>query len=201
MRRAVELAGQLARDFPDQRSYKLALARSHGNLGRLLIPDQLEEAEKLMREELRLVEETDNQPLLANALFDMGWVMLNRRDPEAQQWFRRAIPMWGKLGTQSSWYREMDARSLSGLGESLLSAGKPQEAAESFRRSADIWASLVNDYPSIVGLRSECAYEYMRLGNSLVAAGQAPEAKVAFAKASELAPQDAAVNNEQSQSK
>jgi serine/threonine protein kinase len=201
MRRAVQLAGQLARELPDQAYYKLALARSHANLGRLLIPDQLEEAEKLMREALRLVEETDDQPLLANASFDMGWVMLNKRDPEAQQWFRRAIPMWEKLGTQSSHYRSMAAASLSGLGDSLLISQKSQEAAESFRQSADIWASLMKDYPSIARWRSECAGDYVRLGNSLVAAGQAAAAKLAYAKASELAPQDAAVNNEQPQSK
>ena len=198
LRRAIELAEQLAREFPDEAHYKYALAQSYANLGQLLMPAQLEEAERLIRLSLRIAEESGNERLLAGAHFDMGCLMLNKANPEAEQWLRRALADWEKLGaqsSQSSWYREMAARTLSQLGYSLLSAGKPQQAADAFRRSVDIWLVLIKDYPLALGSRAECAYNYMRLGISLVAAGQAAEADIAFQKASEWAPQDAGVNN------
>jgi Flp pilus assembly protein TadD len=89
----------------------------------------------------------------------------------------------------------MIARSLAELGHSLDFAGKPQEAAEVLRRSVDMWAGLMKDYPSVGEWRIQCAYSYLGLGTSLSAAGQHAEADLAYQKASELAPQDGLVQN------
>jgi eukaryotic-like serine/threonine-protein kinase len=195
LRRAIQLAEQLVRQFPDERHYKYALAQSYTSLGQLLMPAQLEEAERLIRMSLRLAEESGDERLLAGAHFDMGCLMLNKANPEAEQWLRRALADWEKLGTQSSWHQEMAARTLSQLGYSLVSARKPPEAAEAFRRSVDIWLALIRDYPSIPGMRTECACNYVRLGISLAATGQAADADIAFEKALEVAPQDPSPHN------
>jgi tetratricopeptide (TPR) repeat protein len=197
-RRAIELAEQLVKEFTDDLSYKRGLTRSYGILGRSLVPAQLEEAERCMRHSLLLAEEMGDQVAIAAACGDLGYLMMNKSNPEAEQWFRRAIAIWEKQGTQSSWHRfhrEMLARYLSELGNSLVSAGKPKEAAEAFRRSVDIWLALMKDYPSVPESRAQCAYNYLQLGKSLSAAGQDTQADVAFQKALERAPQDASLHN------
>jgi tetratricopeptide (TPR) repeat protein len=196
LRRAVELAEQLVKDFPDQLNYKYQLSRTYCNLGKNLISAHAEEAERFDRQGLRVAEEVGDEGLIAGACFDMGLVMMSEANPEAEQWFRRALPIWEKLGTQSAWHREMAARSLSEVGNSLVSAGKHQEAAEAFRQSVDLWVGLMKDYPLVSESRSQCAYNYVDLGKSLSAIGQHAQADTAFQKASEVAPQDALLNND-----
>jgi serine/threonine protein kinase len=186
LHRAIDLAEQLTRQFPDRRDYKYALAQSYANLGQLLMPSRLDEAERLIRLSLGVAEESGDERLLAGAHFDMGCLMLNKGSPEAEQWLRRALADWEKLGPQSWWYQEMAARTLSQLGDFLVSVGKPQEAAEAHRRSVAIWLALMKNFPLARGSRAECAYSYLRLGKSLVAADKAAEAEIAFGKAQEL---------------
>jgi serine/threonine protein kinase/Tfp pilus assembly protein PilF len=197
LRRAIELSEELVKEFPDDLSYKVGLTRSYGILGRNFVPAQLNEAERSMRHSLRLAEEIEDQVAIAAACLDLGSLMMNQADPEAEQWFRRALAIWEKQGTQSSRHRfdsEMIARSLSLLGNSL-SAGKPQEAAKAFQRSVDIWAQLMKDYPTVLEWRKQCVYNYLQLGISHSAAGQDTEANIALEKALELAPQDASLHN------
>jgi serine/threonine protein kinase/Tfp pilus assembly protein PilF len=187
LRRSLELAEQLVKDFPDDPSHKRSLARNYGNLGRNLVPAQMEEAEKYMRRSLLLAEQMEDQVAIAAACLDIGYLkMKGEAVPEAEEWLRRALIIWETLGTQSSghhFHREMIARALSDLGNFLVAAGKPQEAAKAFRRSVDIWRTLINDYPAVVEWPMQCAYNYQQLGISLSAAGQDTQAETAFQNA------------------
>ena len=98
LRRAIELAEQLARSFLISCITSSVLTQNYGNLGRLLMPAQLEEAEKLMRLSLLLAEEMGDQVLLAAACCDIGGLMMNKANPEAEQWLRRAVADLGETG-------------------------------------------------------------------------------------------------------
>jgi serine/threonine protein kinase len=105
LRRGIELAEQLSKQFPDQPSHKHELARTYGNLGRVLVPSRREEAEKYVRRSLALSEELGDEVAIAAACLDIGYLMTNTGNPEAEQWIRRALAIWEKQGIQSSGHR------------------------------------------------------------------------------------------------
>ena len=170
------------------------LAQSYANLGGLLPPAQLEEAERLVRLSLRLAEESGDQRLCRRR-FDMGCLMLNKANPEAEQWLRRALADGKNWEPSRLAPREWPPAPCHNWAIPWSPPGSLKKPPKPTAEAGHL-AGTDKGLPVGPRVSEECALDYMRLGISLVTAGQAAEADIAFQKASESAPQDASLHNE-----
>jgi serine/threonine protein kinase/Flp pilus assembly protein TadD len=199
-RRAVELLGQLAVEFPGHADYRRDLANCYSNLAMLLqTTGRTGDAELYYRKAMELSEQLarehpdvpEHRRNLARSYKDMGPLLKVSGQPEeAERYFRRAIELQEKLATThpaEADYREDLALSLINLALLLKTTGRPKEAEAAYRRCVDILEKLTADSPAGAECRFELAGAHLNLGVLLEETNRAKEAELSVRRSIELA--------------
>ena len=146
----------------------------HNNLGSLSSWVKPAEAEAEYRTALALVQKladgnpavTEFRSYLAWSHQNLGWTLAATGKPaESEAEFRKALAIRQKLAadnpaeTESSqWLADSQADSHFNHGILLLNGGKPAESEAEFRKAVAVRQKLVDDNPSVIGLRGGLSY-------------------------------------------
>jgi tetratricopeptide (TPR) repeat protein len=196
-RAAMQLRGSLVADFPDKPDYQLELARSCGQMSRILTTPDSGEAEEYLRRAERLLEKlvadypavpsfrevkATNHRRLAE-LF-----VRTNRPADAEAAYRQELAICEELATDfARWpqYREHVADSAWRLGNFLLKANHADEAEQVLHTALAAMEQAVADAPTQANFRRRLARQYVAAGNLMNKAGRTSDAEKAYQRAIE----------------
>jgi tetratricopeptide (TPR) repeat protein len=185
---------QLAQTNATDWAARQARARAYANVGLLRLDlKNYAESEKAYHQAVHLMEElAAERPQDFEARWDLAfthyWLYRpysdSRQFAAAEEATRRAIDLFDKLAAdfmdRPPLAREHRAYSRRNLGQVLAASGKPEEAANAFRESLDLWTELAVANPQHAGYRHEGAYDHTLLGDVLQQTGRATDAEKAY---------------------
>lgn len=200
IRRAVEVAEGLVRDFPLRPEARRDAAKSHLNLGSVLVErkNRLEEAEQNQRRAIALYEALLTEVAdvaqyrfdLARTYNDLGGVLdqVNAKE-EAEESYNKAIAHYETLfaaNPDTPRYRQGLAVTLSNLGILLKDTGRPEDAERCYHRSVELGEALAKEFPEASDHRKKLARTLLNLGNLLRQRERPREAEAAYRRAWEI---------------
>jgi tetratricopeptide (TPR) repeat protein len=178
--RALELLGGLAKEFPDDASYRRDLALARYRLGLLLAQGQrlaqAEEAYRAARDlQRQLVAEAPREPgplqELAATTHALGLLLRQRnQNGEAEEAYRESILLCERLLADfppRPAYRQELARALNKLGELEAALGRADEAGRSYRAARDRLLELTREAPDNPEYQEELALTHDQFGQLL----------------------------------
>jgi serine/threonine protein kinase/tetratricopeptide (TPR) repeat protein len=196
---ARDLYKGLADDFPDRPEFRQGLARSHNNLGALLLDTgRLKQAEEAFAAALALRSklaadfpaEHDYRRELAGTHGNQGNLLKRmNRLREAERAYLAALALFKQLVGEFPKRREFRqelALSHDNMGMLLRDMGRGKEAAEAQAAGIAVQEQLVKDFPKRPELRQELANSQFNLGQQLWSTGNVAEAELAWVAASAL---------------
>jgi len=152
LRQAVAIADDLLKQFSEVPSYRDFLADASNRLAGAIVGTELEEAEKILRRNLTLTENTKSFWHRAQTYQTLGVLLAKqRRYSEAEDACRQGILLFEQAATNSPSLRwtEIDlASTLQQLATVVDASGRPQEADEIYRRVIPILDKLAADFPA-----------------------------------------------------
>jgi serine/threonine protein kinase/tetratricopeptide (TPR) repeat protein len=177
-KRACKLYQQLAADYATGPIYRVNLASSYNNLGRLLQAQngRRQDAERAFQAALelrrRLVADFPTVPrylgYLAQSYNNLGTFLEGAgRAQGAERAYRQALRIQQRLAAKfprKPDYREALARTHNNLG-ALLAGTDPQQAERAFRAALELNRQLVIDHPTVADYRHQLATSYDSLAN------------------------------------
>jgi tetratricopeptide (TPR) repeat protein len=192
-RRALELGGRLAADFPAVPLYRQKLASAHKYLGVLLAGTGREkEAEQAYRDALAMQRPlTEDFPAVPQYRLELASIHNNlgnlledaSREKEADLAYRDALALYQPLADEYptvAVYRQEMAATYSNLGILLANTSRPKQSEEAYRQALDIQKPLVKDFPGVPLYRLQLARTHNNLGLVLQQARRAGEAEQAY---------------------
>jgi eukaryotic-like serine/threonine-protein kinase len=196
-RRAVVVSESLVADFGDLPDSRKTWHLARIALGFALINVEPDEAESILQETLRLV---DDDELLGQTHTNLGYLYWSKqRLPETAHHFRLALKPFEKALAQTheaSYRRRGLGHVLLGLAVAL-GANQPAEAEQHLCRAISIFDRLASEYPICPVYRRDLAFVQREHAGVLKQLGQVPEADKAYRRAvdlyEKLAPDDVEV--------
>jgi eukaryotic-like serine/threonine-protein kinase len=195
-RRARELYGQLASDFPDQPDYVERLGKSDTLLGTVLTDlGRAQDAESALREALtfeqRLVQEFPNQSEFREDLaagYNGFGALLNQtgRPKEAENAYRESLALRQRLVQDfpdRSRFRELLARDYSNLARLLAVGARTKEAEGAYQESLALRQRLFNESPNQPDFQHGLAVTHINLGELYRTTRRPTEAEREFREA------------------
>jgi serine/threonine protein kinase/tetratricopeptide (TPR) repeat protein len=181
IRRAVEMAENLAADFPDVPAYRAELVSARNNLASALIARQPDEAEKILRRNLPLAEGAVDHEGIHRVL---GEVFLHtRRFPEAEEAYRQSLKHAETMAAQSPSVSQLQSNlvhDLRRLAAVLLATQRPQEAEKRLRRAILICEQLATKHQASPHYRHALASTYIEHAEILKQVGRPADAETAY---------------------
>ena len=160
-RRAVKLFGQLVREIPKNKDYRVQLGHSQWQLGDVLAATgRPDETERVLNEALQVFQKAaiqfPTEPFMrqeqAFTLVKLGSLMeSDGRLDEAEQRFRSAAEVYAALKQQfpkKSWYLHEEGFATWMLAGILQRAGRQDEAETEFRRAIKLHEQGIQDFPN-----------------------------------------------------
>jgi serine/threonine protein kinase/Tfp pilus assembly protein PilF len=187
VRNAVQVAENLAEQFPHVDGYRAPLLNSRTYLANCLTATHPEEAEKILRRSLLLADDAFSLEGIHRYL---GVVLsTTRRLPEAEAAFREAVKHAEKMATEApsaNWLQDSLAVDLRLLAGALAANQRPAEADEYVRRAILILDKLATDFPAGPGYRHNLANTQVEYAGLLKRLGRPAEAEKAYRLALDL---------------
>lgn len=184
IRRAAEIADRLDKDVPDNR---YIIVRARNSLAYPLIYERPEEAEKMLKENLRLAGDAES---LAGIHHGLGLVyMTTQRFPQAEKAFRQAVrygEQWAKEQPHFTWVLPWPANYRRLLAGAISANQRPEEAEELQRGAVLILDKIATDYPKGRNFRQGLADALVEHAGILKQLGRMPEAEKAYRRAINL---------------
>jgi serine/threonine protein kinase len=192
---ALALYQQLTAAFPSVPDYRLGLAKSHDELGTLLMGQgNFVEAKAEYCQALALDQQlTADFPLngtyrvnLAIVHHHRGMLLAGGQPAEAEAEYRQALALYQQLTADfptEPKYRYPLTASHNSLGNLLQKLGKPTEAETEHRQALAISKQLAADFPAVPNYRTAEAGAHSCLGDLLVNLRQFTEAVAEFRQA------------------
>ena len=159
-RRAVKLYGQLAREVPKRKDFRLQLGHSQWLLGNVLqATDRRDEAERIFNDAFEVFQKAaanfPSDPFMrqeqAFSLINLGALMDSAgRLDEAEQRYRSGAELYEALKQQfpkNSWYVHEEGYATWMLAGSLRRAGHQDEAEIELRRAIKLHEQGIQDFP------------------------------------------------------
>jgi tetratricopeptide (TPR) repeat protein len=184
-RKALAGLEKLVAEFPASAAYRGQKAGTHRALGAVLHNEPVE-AEKHLREALKLMRELPGSPLdqvlgsLGNLLRDTG------RPREAEEAYRKALALAEKPVADfpaTPWYRGHHAHIYLQYGRLLAATNRPQEAEEAYRQVLVSQERVVREAPTWQFSRGLLLQAQNELVALLKSAGRCQEAEQVYRQA------------------
>jgi eukaryotic-like serine/threonine-protein kinase len=187
LRRAVEVAESMVADFPDSPYSRVSWLWARNTLGAALIGRQPDEAEKILRENLRWAESDWS---LSQIHTNLGFLCSStQRLPEAVKHFRLNLEMVEKIvaATPSAPRPQRElGHALCHLAGVLAADQQQAEAADYQRRAILIFDKLGSDFPAGPIYRHDLATAQVEHAALLKQLGQMAEAEKAYRRAADV---------------
>jgi serine/threonine protein kinase len=184
IRRAVRLAGDLVREFPDDPRHGDQLASANNALASLCPPG---EAERILRRNLTLTKQDWLLGHTHNEL--MGVLQAQGRLAEAEQAASEAARQWELTVARdpsADWAQMAHGDTLSSLADCMAANGRLQESAEIRGRALAILDRLAADYPGVHSYRVVQSWAHHKHAGVLRKLNRTADAERSYRRALEL---------------
>jgi serine/threonine protein kinase/Tfp pilus assembly protein PilF len=186
-RRAVEVAESLLADFPDLPGLRADWVSVRIKLAQALIDSQPDEAEGILQEALRLV---DDHELLGQTHSNLGYLYRSKqRWDEAAQHFLQALKHREKgfaETPEAPWPRRALGIALNDLAWLLAANQQLAEAEEYQRRAIPVFDRLARDFPTGPHYRKDVAEAQFQHAGMLKQLGKVQDAEDAYRRAADV---------------
>lgn len=189
-RRTVKLYGQLAREVPKQKDFRVQLGHSQGLLSSILSKtDQPDKAEQVKIESVQTFQKAaadfPNDPYMrqerAFALGELGLLMeSDGKVDEAEQSYRSCADAYEALKQEfpkHAWYLHEEGYDYWMLALMLSHIGRQQEAEAEFRQAIKLNEQGIHDFPNQMGFEGRLTAIQRDFANLLRTEGKSAEAE------------------------
>ncbi len=187
VRPAVQVAEKLMEDFPKVPDYRAALVNARNVLASQLTGRQPDEAEKILRRNLQMVDDAFNLEGIYRGLVCV--FQQTRHLAEAEEASRQALKYAEQMAVEApaaNWVQYALANDLRILAGLLAANQRPAEAEEYQRRGILIREKLATDFPAGPDYRHSLANAQVDHAGVLKQLGRTAEAEKAYRRAVHL---------------